>query len=143
MLGGLPPGLAMRILLIDDHKATREEIRALIEREADMRVVAEAGTGEAGVDQALAQHPDIVVMDILLPGMNGIEATRRILAEQPGIRVLALSNHSGESLEQAILDAGGMGYVRKSNAFEELVPALRLVHAGQKCVGTWSPDRRS
>jgi len=133
----------IRILIVDDHKATREEMRSLIEREPDMLVVAEAGTGEAGVDQARAQHPDIVVMDILLPGMNGIEATRKILAAQPGIRVLALSNHFGESLEQAILDAGGTGYVRKSQAFEELIPALRAVHAGQQCVRALYSDRKS
>ncbi len=122
----------IRILIVDDHEATREEIRALIEREADMRVVAEAGTGEDGVTKAIKERPDVVVMDILLPAMNGIEATRTILAAQPGIRVLALSNHFGESLEQAILKAGGMGYVRKNRAFENLITALRAVHAGHQ-----------
>ncbi len=120
----------MTILIVDDHKATREEIRTLIEHEADMRVVAEADSGEDGVIKAGEEQPDVVVMDILLPGMNGIEATRKILAAQPGIRVLALSNHFGESLEQAILKAGGMGYVRKNRAFENLIPALRTVFAG-------------
>lgn len=122
----------MRILMVDDHRATREEIRALIECEADMCVVAEADSGEDGVVKAGELSPDVVVMDILLPGMNGIEATRKILAAQPGIRVLALSNHFGESLEQAILKAGGMGFVRKSRAFENLIPALRAVYAGQQ-----------
>ncbi len=120
------------MLIVDDHAATREEIRALIEGEADMCVVAEADSGEDGVTKAIKERPDIVVMDILLPGMNGIEATRAILAEQPGIRVLALSNHFGESLEQAILKAGGMGYVRKNRAFENLIPALRAVYAGHQ-----------
>ncbi len=120
----------MNILLIEDHKATREEMRALIERETDMRVVAEAETGEDGVNQARAERPHVVVMDILLPGMNGIEATRRILSEQPDVRVLALSNHSGDSLVRTILDAGGLGYVLKSRAFEELIPAIRSVVAG-------------
>ncbi len=122
----------IRMLIVDDHQATREEIRALIEREADMCVVAEADTGEDGVLKAIKEHPDVVIMDILLPGMNGIEATRKILAAQPGIRVLALSNHFGESLEQAILNAGGMGYVPKNRAFENLIPALRAVYAGHQ-----------
>ncbi len=122
----------IRILIVDDHQATREEIRALIEREADMRVVAEADSGEDGVVKAGEEQPDVVIMDILLPGMNGIEATRKILAAQPGIRVLALSNHFGESLEQAILNAGGMGYVLKNRAFENLIPALRAVYAGHQ-----------
>ena len=124
----------MRIMLVEDHKATRAEMRALIEREADMTVVAEADTGEEGVDRARAERPDIVVMDILLPGMNGIEAARKILATQPEVRVLALSNHFGDSLVQAILEAGGLGYVRKSRAFEELIPALRSVAAGEPYV---------
>jgi len=120
----------MRILIVEDHKATRHEMRALIEREPDMLVVAEAETGEEGVSLGGAEHPDVVVMDILLPGMNGIEATRKILAGQPDTKVLALSNHFGDSLVKAILNAGGRGYVLKSKAFEELIPALRSVAAG-------------
>ncbi len=121
----------MRILLVEDHKPTRDEMRVLIERHPDLIVVAEAATGEEGLSRARETVPDVVVMDILLPGMNGVEATRKIRAERPGIRVLALSNHYGESLVKAILDAGGQGYVRKNRAFEELVPALRAVAAGQ------------
>ena len=122
----------MTILLVDDHQPTREEMRALVERQPDMTVLAEAPTGEDAVAQTRALHPDIVIMDILLPGMNGVEATRAICAENPGIKVLALSNHSGESLVQAILAAGGKGYVQKSRAFEELIPALLAVAAGRQ-----------
>ncbi len=128
----------IRILIVDDHTPTRAEIRALIERETDMCVVAEADSGEDALLKAREACPEVVVMDILLPGMNGIEATRKILAAQPGIRVLALSNHFGESLEQAILSAGGMGYVRKNRAFEHLIPALRAVYAGHQ-VGMMRP----
>lgn len=124
----------MRILLVEDHKPTRDEMRALIEREPDMIVVAEAETGESGVVRAREQAPDVVVMDILLPGLNGIETTRKIRAERPDVKVLALSNHFGESLVQAIFDAGGLGYVRKNRAFEELIPALRAVAAGEQYV---------
>lgn len=126
----------MRILLVDDHEPTRVEMRALIERQADMRVVAEAGTGEAGVELSRLLRPDIVVMDILLPGINGIEATRLICAERPMAKVLALSNHSGESVVQALLSAGGSGHVRKSQAFEELIAALRAVADGSP-YGSW------
>jgi len=124
----------MTILLVDDHKPTRDEMRALFERQLDMTVVAEAETGEDAVIRARKLRPDIIVMDILLPGMNGIEATRTIRAEFPDAKILALSNHFGASLVQAVLDAGGLGYVRKSNAFEELVPALRSVAAGRQYV---------
>lgn len=124
------------ILLVDDHKATRDEIRALIEGEQDLRVVAESVTGEIALDRARDHKPDVVIMDILLPGMNGIVTTRRMLAEQPGIRVLALSNHSGDSLVDAVFEAGGLGYVLKRRAFQELIPAIRSVAAGERYVST-------
>ena len=122
----------MTILLVDDHQPTRDDMRALVERQPDMTVVAESPTGEDAVAQARALRPDIVIMDIRLPGMNGIEATRAICAENPDIKVLALSNHFGESLTNAILNAGGRGYVKKSKAFEELIPALQAVAAGRQ-----------
>ena len=125
----------MRVLLVEDHKPTRDEIRALLERQSDMSVVAEAETGEEALDRAREQKPELVVMDILLPGMNGVDTTRKILAEQPSVKVLALSNHFGASLVKAIVAAGGLGYVRKSKALEELIPALRSVAAGQQYVG--------
>ena len=122
----------LRILLVDDHAPTRQETRSLIEREADMQVVGEAETGEDAVEKARLEMPDLIVMDILLPGMNGIQATRKIRAEQPGVKVVALSNHSGQSVVKAIFDAGGLGYVQKNKAFEELVPALRTAAQGKR-----------
>lgn len=133
----------MRILLVEDHKPTREVMRALIEEQSDMQVVGEAPTGEDAVNLSRDLRPDIVVMDILLPGMNGIEATRKILAAQPEVKVLALSNHFGESLVQAIVDAGGLAYVQKSMAFEELVPTLRAVAAGQSCISRAAASRKT
>ena len=131
----------MNILLVEDHQPTRAEMRALIAIQTDMSVVAEAETGEDAVVKARETKPDIVVMDILLPGMNGIETTRKILIEQPAIKVLALSNHFGSSLVQAIMNAGGMGYVRKTRAFEELIPALRLVFSGKPFVSMGDTGR--
>ena len=120
----------MKILLVEDHKMTRAEMRSLIERQPDMTVVGESRTGEEALDTAREVRPDIIIMDILLPGMSGIATARRIRAEQPDVKVLALSNHFGESLVKAILDVGGLGYVEKSKAFEELIPAIRSVMAG-------------
>jgi DNA-binding NarL/FixJ family response regulator len=124
----------MRIMLVDDHKPTRDEMRGLLSIEPDMSVVAEAETGEEAVRLAREHRPDVIVMDIVMPGINGIETTRRILAEQPDIKVLALSNHSGRTLVLAILNIGGLGYVPKNKAFEELIPALRCVATGQQYV---------
>ncbi|MBA4386975.1 MAG: hypothetical protein C0404_03275 [Verrucomicrobia bacterium] len=128
----------MRILLVEDHGPTREEMKGLIETQSDMTVVAEADTGEAGVDKAATEQLDVVIMDILLPGINGLEATRKILAQKPDTKVLALSNHFGESLIQSIFDAGCLGYVRKNRAFEELIPAIRSVATGQRYVSQGS-----
>jgi DNA-binding NarL/FixJ family response regulator len=125
----------MKILLIDDHAATRETMSALIEAEEDMRVVAKAANGEEGVSQAEAIKPDLVVIDIIMPGINGIDATKAILANNPAARVLILSNHSGCILVQAALSAGVAGYVRKDRAFEELMPAIRAISAGRQYLG--------
>ena len=100
-----------------------------------MEVVAQVGTAEEAIEAARRLEPDIVIMDILLPLMNGIEATRTILSDRPGTRILALSNYSGPILVQTILDAGGLGFVRKNRAFEELIPAIRAVGEGKRYVG--------
>lgn len=122
----------LRILVVDDHVSTREEVCALIRRENDMRIVAEAGTGEEAVGVVGTVQPDVVVMDIALPGMTGVEATEDIMRQVPTAHVVALSNHGGRKLVQAVLDAGGLGYVRKEHAFEELLPAIRSVAKGEK-----------
>ncbi|MDD5678587.1 MAG: response regulator transcription factor [Kiritimatiellae bacterium] len=125
----------MNILLIDDHAETRKEMAALINAEKDLAVVAEAVTGEEGVVKTCELKPDLVVMDIFLPGINGIEATKNILANNPAEKILVLSNYSGHILVQAILKAGALGYVRKGNAFEELVPAVRSIAVGKQYLG--------
>lgn len=125
----------MNILLIDDHAETRKEMTAIISAEKDMRVVAEAATGEEGALKACELKPDLVVMDILLPGINGIEATKAILANNPNAKILALSNHANRILVQALLSTGAAGYVHKARAFEELVPAIRSITAGKQYLG--------
>ena len=125
----------MEILLVDDHVATREEMVSLIKEQEDLDVVGQAGNGEDGVRLAKELHPDVIVMDVVMPGMNGIDATRAIRASNSAVRVLALSNHTGRNLVQVVVDAGAAGYVRKDRAYEELIPAIRAVGNGKQYFG--------
>lgn len=118
-----------RILLVEDHEGTREEMKNLIHGQGDLSVVAEAASGLTAVEEAARTLPDVVIMDIVLPGINGVEAIRAIVAQRPETKVLALSNYSGHALVQAVLLAGGLGFVRKELAYEELIPAIRAVAA--------------
>jgi DNA-binding NarL/FixJ family response regulator len=120
----------MRILLVDDHAVLRAGLRALLEAEPDMEVVGEAGTGEEAIALAERMHPDIVVMDLSMPGMGGLEATRRIAGMDEGARVLVLTMHGEEEHLLPVLEAGGSGYVHKRSADEELIEAIRTVARG-------------
>ena len=128
---------AIRILLADDHAMLRSGLRALLEAEDDLEVVGEAGTGEEAVEMAEGLHPDVVVMDLSMPGIGGLEATRRIASpspsqgsEEPATRVLVLTMHAEEEHLLPVLDAGGSGYVNKRSADEELIEAIRTVARG-------------
>jgi len=119
--------MVMRIMLVDDHKMFREALRAMLEKEPGMAVVAEAGDGPEAVRLAQEASPDVVCMDIGLPGMNGIEVTRRMLAACPAAKVVALSAHTEERYVLDMLQAGAKGYVIKANAGEELLRAIGTV----------------
>ena len=119
----------IRIMLVDDHVSMRQQVEALLGGDAELTVIAEAGSAEEALDMDRKLHPDVVVMDIMLPGMSGLEATRRILSERPEAKILVLSNHSGPALIQAVFDAGSLGYVCKNRAYEELIPAIKSVGA--------------
>lgn len=121
--------MPVRIVIADDHRIVREGLRHLLEKRTDFKVVAEAPDGESVVRLAKELSPDIVILDISMPGMNGIEATRRILAERPGVRILALSMHSDRRFVIETLKAGASGYLLKDSAFDELARAIEVVMA--------------
>ena len=117
----------IKILLADDHKLLREGLRALIEEQRNMTVVAEAEDGRSAVRLATKLSPDIIDIDISMPGLNGIDATRQITAESPGIKVIALSMHADRNFVVEMFKAGAAGYLLKDRAFEELILAIRAV----------------
>jgi NarL family two-component system response regulator LiaR len=119
------------ILLADDHVLVRQGTRELLEREDDMKVVGEAGDGEEAVALTAELHPHVVIMDIAMPKLNGIEATRRVKEIQPDTAVLILSAYDDDQYVFAILEAGAAGYLLKDVPAHELVDAIRAVHAGE------------
>jgi DNA-binding NarL/FixJ family response regulator len=123
--------LPIRILLADDHTVVRDGLRALLEKQADMAVVAEAADGRDSVRLAEEQAPDVVVMDIAMPNMNGIEATRRILSANPRVAVVILSMHQDESYVLRSLKAGAKGYLLKDSLRSDVIDAIRQVAQGR------------
>lgn len=117
----------IKILLADDHEITRDGLAALIEKEEGMTVVAQAKNGREAVEKTLDHSPDVIVMDIHMPELNGIEATRQILLEMPHVKIITLSMYSEKRYITNMLKAGVAGYLLKNDAFEELVRAIRAV----------------
>lgn len=120
----------LRLLLVDDHAVLRAGLRALLNAEPDLAVIGEAESGQQAVDMTRALQPDVVLMDVTMPGMSGIEATRRIKTAHPEVQVLALTMHDDASYLRDILEAGGSGYVLKEAASDELLSAIRAVYQG-------------
>lgn len=119
--------MPINVLIAEDHKIVREGLCSLLCREADIRVIAEAEDGATAVSLALELRPDVVVMDIGLPNLNGIEATRQIVIGLPGVKVIALSMHSYKRYVIEMLRAGAKAYLLKNCAFEEMIQAVRSV----------------
>jgi two-component system response regulator NreC len=120
----------IRVLIADDHTLVREGLRALLQGEGSFEVIAEASNGHEAIERALEMRPDVILMDIGMPGLDGLEATRRIVKASPGIRVLVLTVHETEDYFFRALEAGAQGFLVKDAASTELVAAVRAVHQG-------------
>lgn len=124
----------IKLLLVDDHDLVRSGLRRLLEEETDFEVVGEVGTGEQALQAVRTTKPDVVLMDINMPGMGGLEATRRLLSTNPKIKIIAVSMYSEEPYPSRLLEAGAAGYLSKDSAAEEVVTAVRQVAAGKNYV---------
>ena len=123
--------MSIRIVLADDHKMILAALRSLLEKEIDIAVVGDAGDGAALLELVERTAPDIAVVDVGMPGMNGIEATRRLRAARPDLKVIALSAYSDKRFVLEMLDAGAKGYLIKASAGDELPRAIRAIAQGQ------------
>lgn len=123
--------MRIRVLLVDDHGVVRMGLRMLLEGEDDFEICGEASSGKEAIDQASALKPDVILMDIGLPDMSGIEATRKIKEANPDTAVVALTIHEDEEYFFKMLEAGANGYVPKKAAPEELLTAIRAAYAGE------------
>ena len=121
----------IRVLIVDDHQVVRRGLRTFLELHDDLDVVGEAGDGLEGVEQAAALRPDVVLMDIVMPRLDGIEATRRIKEQSAAVGVIALTSFAGDDQVLPALEAGASSYLLKDVSPEELVEAIRAVHRGE------------
>ncbi len=121
----------IRVLIADDHSILREGIRALLENEPDMQVIGEAEDGHAAIQLTRELEPDVILMDIAMPRLNGLEAIQKIRKSFPHIHILVLTMHENEEYIRQILASGAMGYILKDAAFKDLLSAIRVVHKGE------------
>ena len=122
------------VLLVDDHSVVRMGFKMLIDSEKDMQVIAEAETGEDGIIKFQEIKPDVIVMDITMPGIGGLEAIERIIAKDKNAKILVLSAHEDSVHPKRVLSAGAIGYLTKRSAAEELINAIRTVGSGKKYI---------
>jgi len=122
----------IKILLVDDHAVVRMGFKMLIEAEADIKVIGEAESGEAAIKLFQELKPDIIVMDITMPGIGGLEAIDRIMAKDKNTKILVLSAHEDSVHPKRVLNAGAMGYLTKRSAAEELIKAIKSVYQGKR-----------
>ena len=121
----------IRVLIVDDHTIVRKGIRALLAEIAGLEVVGEAGNGQEAVAQAETLHPDVILMDLAMPKMDGIEATRQIKASQPESRILVMTSFAADDKVFPAIKAGALGYLLKESTPEDLVQAIRQIHRGE------------
>jgi two-component system, NarL family, invasion response regulator UvrY len=120
----------IRVMLVDDHRLVRAGLRRVLDEQPDMRVVVEAASGEDALELARKEPPDVVLMDVNMPGIGGLETTRRLLQRNPAIKVIAVSMHMEEPYPSRLLGVGAVGYIGKDSAADEVVAAIRRVNAG-------------
>lgn len=128
--------MAVRILLVDDHKMFRQGLCTMLKEQPDMDVVGEAEDGATAIRLARELKPDFIIMDVDMPGMNGIDAARRILPEMPNIKLVALSTYLKKAFIIEMLKAGASGYILKEQAFDELIEAIKTVISGETYLST-------
>lgn len=128
--------MTIKIVIADDHKIVREGLRSLLDTLSDVKVVGEARNGREAIRLARDLSPDILILDVAMPELNGVEATRKVRAQAPNARVIGLSMHSDRHFIAGMLQAGAAGYLQKESAFEELATAIRTVMAGQVYLGS-------
>jgi DNA-binding NarL/FixJ family response regulator len=128
-MNGLSMSMKIRILIVDDHALFRDGLKMLINHETGMEVVGEAENGRAAIERARELKPDIILMDVKMPVLDGVEATRQIIAEMPGMKILALSMYSSDGFLTRMMKAGALGYFLKGNDFQELSGAIRKAMA--------------
>jgi len=128
----VPNANLIRILTVDDHFLLRKGIMALVNAEPDMKLIAEASTGEEALDAFRSHRPDVTLMDLQMPGMDGVETIHAIREAFPEARIVVLTTYSGDMRVLRALRAGARGYILKGNVHEELLNTIRAVHAGQK-----------
>jgi DNA-binding NarL/FixJ family response regulator len=122
----------IRVLTVDDHPLLREGIAALVNAEPDMKLVAEASNGQEAIDKFRLHQPDVTLMDLQMPGLNGIEAITEIRSEFPNARIVVLTTYTGDAQVLRALQAGARGYILKGHVHKELMETIRAVDAGQK-----------
>ena len=122
----------INVMLVDDHAVVRMGFKMLLETDADIKVVCEAESGEQAIQRYMEFKPHVVVMDITMPGIGGLEAIERILAKESAARILVLSAHEDSVHPKRVLNAGAMGYLTKRSAAEEMIKAIRVVASGKK-----------
>jgi two-component system, NarL family, invasion response regulator UvrY len=124
----------IRVLLVDDHKLMRTGIRLILEDTPDVRVAGEADSGEAAIAMSRDLKPDVVLMDVSMPGIGGLEATRKLLSTQPDAKVIVVSVHATDPFPLRLMEAGAQGYLTKDCAADEIITAIRQVDAGQRYI---------
>lgn len=125
----------IKVLLVDDHELVRVGISRLLSDIPGITVVGETSSGEEAIKFVKEKHPDVVLMDVKMPGIGGLEATRKMLRTNPEVKVIALTIYDGEPFPSKLLQAGAKGYLTKGAALEEMVAAIRAVHSGKRYLG--------